>query len=256
MKGKSRIDESFVLVYTISIGETNAEKNDKGGCNVRKIVKTVICCILLFVLSLPLSGCNVPLGYYTCGPIRTRLLNPLTIEEIEENVREIFYEENGDFDPELYGRWVSYWKKEGLTEDEYPTIEGFTVYYVKDIWTNKEDCFCVEFEPTGYFYGSRLTKFEYSRLNARDVCPFKYCNVEEGERYVNSLPGAGPFCGIETEGYVVGISSYDSGKEGQTTCGYYYAFNLKTKKFENNVYLGIYDKESHSWIKETQGEEI
>ena len=31
MKGKSCIDESFVLVYTISIGETDAEKKDKGG---------------------------------------------------------------------------------------------------------------------------------------------------------------------------------------------------------------------------------
>ena len=210
---------------------------------MKRKIKFLICFILLSAMLFSLCGCG---GKLSEELSKTRRFNPLTIEEIREGVMKNFFDSDGKLNLFMRERWAYYWKKEGLTEDEYPEVELSDIYFVKDIWTDETDCFCVEFKPTGYLYGSRLRNFSYSHLMKGDVCPFNYYNVREEDRYVNSYYGAAPYCGMGTEGYVVSIlgTEYDFSK------GYYSVFNLKTKKFENNVYLGKYDIETSTWIKE------
>ncbi len=124
-------------------------------------------------------------GCLQCNPYP----DPWSIEEIEEYVREKFFNEDGTAK-------MSYWNNsikgydpkytEIPIEDDFinlyplPTeITGFDVQFIKDV-DGEETYYLVEFEPSGYIIGKRdqtVISFYYY------PSPYKILNVDSDNRY-------------------------------------------------------------------------
>ena len=216
---------------------------------MRKIVKTGICCIILFVLCLPLSGCGLRIK-------NPRRLFPLTEKEIKKEVQKKYFDEDGNAI-----KW--YWE---LTDSNFSKFEyggdditGFSIEFIKGL-NGKEEWFLVEFEPTGHIIGSIYESFRYcSSYFCAYPSPYKLLGVENKIKYVISQePNYQTICGIEQDDYVYNISGITNWKYIIRKCpeptGYMRIYNLSTQEWEENVYVGFFDDETKTWIKETQGE--
>ena len=214
---------------------------------MRKIVKMVICCILLLVMCLPIVGCSG--GHNE----KNKNFSLMTVEEVENLVQKEFFDETG----RAYTYW---WENSWINWAENATwhytgedITGFVVQRIKS-FEGEESCYLVEFEPTGHYIGSlkndRLTG-EFQPYPS----PFKMYNIPQDRRYAYICGSARPSCGIDWQpGYIVHFTGLENVLSDYEMALYGDVFDSAGKKWISNVYLGIYDKESQSWVKETQGE--
>ena len=106
---------------------------------MKKTVKMLLCCIILFVLCLPLSGCGLRIK-------NPRRLFPLTEKEITKKVNEEFFDEEGKG---IKWFWKSTDGNYSLYDYDGEDITGFTLQFIKGL-DGKEEWFLVEFEPTGH----------------------------------------------------------------------------------------------------------
>ena len=214
---------------------------------MRKIVKMVICTILLFVLCLSLGGC----GFRIKNP---RRLFPLTEKEITKKVNEEFFDEEGNG---IKWFWESMDGNYSLYDYGGEDITGFTLQFIKGL-NGKEEWYLVEFEPTGHIIGCIYDTYR-SRCFYPYSSPYKLLGLENRDKYIIDRDVAGRTnCGIEKDGYVISISSEANWRYVYATAPkpteYRRVYNLSTQEWEENVYVGIFDEETKTWVKETQGE--
>ena len=114
----------------------------------------------------------------------------LTIEEIENEVINLFCNEDGSYDTSYWVRFNSrnYHPEmqsiiDGVGSGDIK-IEGFSIQFIKGLDEN-DDWYLVEFEPSGHLVGKRDTDFSTAGFRVYPS-PFKLCNVEKENRYVDT----------------------------------------------------------------------
>ena len=145
--------------------------------------KTILFVILVFLLNI----CT----FTSC--VNNDAPKKKTVEDIENFVRNKFFDEDGN--AEMW-RWGFQYDEKGdyYYRDLYPShkvkkINGFTVSLIKNVENDEYDFYLVEFDTTGYMFGSLSgTDFfvgpgGYTLLPYSS--PFKVLKIKEEDRYMS-----------------------------------------------------------------------
>ncbi len=203
---------------------------------MKKFLSIIIICVLLSLSLVSLVGCKedylCPHGYdkrndggrcLICNPYP----EPLTLEEIEANIQEEYFNDDGTWRKEVWE-----YKHALNPQFEMPEeITGFEVQYLKDE-DGDESWYLFEFEPTCYIVGARNQKWlNYSWKQSY----YKILNIPKEERYIYDYYGE-ILC-TKYNGYLVQIGYDVRVKNGEKI------FNGR----DITLYTKYFNYEKHSW---------
>lgn len=211
---------------------------------MKKKVKTVLCCMLLFVFCLLFVGCDK-------GKETSQI--PLTVEDVKRLTEEKFFDEEGNAYKEY---WENCWlnrEENALWHYNGEEITGFEVQRIKG-FDGEDDCFLIEFAPTGHFIGKFGKTFAATSFQAYPS-PFKIYDVPQERRYAYDVGDGRFICGIDREpGKIVQITATSSLQKifsspygaGTNRRGYFNAYLSAERRWEE-TYTGYLDSATLTW---------
>ena len=138
------------------------------------------------VISLIVVSCVLLVSFAGCTGLWSKKREPMTIEEIRQKTQEKFFDKDGN---PIVWRWQNSYQEEYVINpinwDEF-AITGFEVTIIKNLY-GYENCYLVEFEPMGHFFGLLHMEFSYEHFRFFPS-PFKLLNIDDGDRYIDFGP--------------------------------------------------------------------